>query len=210
MDHCESVSRRGDAREPPHRPLPPPDTKTRLFFADLADSTPLALHLGDLRYHSLLNAVFTTIGPTIDRYGGAVHRYIGDEMIVTWTTPVGVQDATCVRCALAILDKLNRSAPAFADEFGTAPRLRVALHAGEVVAGEISGQKREIVFSGDTINTTARIQGIASEKDRSLVISSELLAAIGASEAIDVESLGEFRLKGREQASELFAVTAAG
>ncbi len=185
-----------------------PRYEDRIFlFADLADSTPLAQRLGDLRYHSFLNAVFTEIGPTIDRYEGAVHRYIGDEMIITWVTPVGLEDSTCIRCAVAILDLLDGAGARFVEEFGAAPRLRIALHGGEVVAGEISGQKREIVFSGDTINATARIQGIASTTDRSLVVSSELLGIVEVPDDLRVDPLGDFQLKGREETSELFAVT---
>jgi adenylate cyclase len=185
-----------------------PRYEDRIFlFADLADSTSLAQSLGDLSYHSFLNAVFTAIGPTIDRYEGAVHRYIGDEMIVTWPYAVGVDDATCVLCALEILDVLEESEPRFSDEFGQSPRLRIALHGGEVVAGEISGQKREIVYSGDAINTTARIQGIASSTDHGLVISSELMSDLDLPLDVTVESLGEFQLKGRNEVSELLALS---
>jgi adenylate cyclase len=184
-----------------------PRYEDRIFlFADLADSTPLAQKLGDLSYHRFLNAVFTAIGPTIDRFEGAVHRYIGDEMIVTWPYSVGVDDATCVLCALEILDVLEKAGPSFIEEFGEAPHLRIALHGGEVVAGEISGQKREIVYSGDAINTTARIQGIASSTDQSLVISSELMSKLDLPLDVIVESLGEFQLKGRNDVSELLAL----
>lgn len=185
-----------------------PRYEDRIFlFADLADSTPLAQTLGDLDYHRLLSAVFTAIGPTIDRYEGAVHRYIGDEMIVTWPYSVGADDATCVRCALEIIDVLEDAAPSFIEEFNEAPRLRIALHGGEVVAGEIAGQKREIVFSGDAINSAARIQGVASSTDHNLVISSELMSTLDLPHHVAVESLGTFQLKGRREVSELLALS---
>lgn len=186
-----------------------PRYENRVFlFADLADSTPLALSLGDLRYHSLLNQVCREAGRLVERYGGSIHRYLGDEMIITWPWDSGTRDAACLCCAIAILDSLQESEDAFLEEYETAPRLRVALHGGEVVAGEISGVKREIVFSGDAINTTARIQSVASDLDRSLVVSRELLDATGLPEELLSENLGSYQLKGRSATTELLAITA--
>lgn len=185
-----------------------PRYEDRIFLlADLADSTRLAQELGDLRYHSLLNAVFSEIGPTIDRYEGAVHRYVGDEMIITWITSVGIEDASCLTCAMGILDVVGEIGDSINTEFGVTPRLRIALHAGQVVAGELTGQKRQIVFSGDTINTAARIEEVAGQADRNLVISSDLLDLLDLPEGVGTEPLGTFQLKGRREASELFAVT---
>jgi adenylate cyclase len=185
-----------------------PRYENRIFlFADLADSTPLAQSLGDLRYHTLLNELFKTVGPSIERYSGSVHRYLGDEVIVTWTWDAGIRDAACLRCSAAILDAVRNAETHFRDEYGVAPRLRIGLHGGEVVTGEMSGVKREIVFSGDAVNTTARIQSVASERDRSLVISEELLEALGPGSDVSLEPLGSFQLKGRVDRTELFAVT---
>lgn len=185
-----------------------PRYENRVFlFADLADSTPLALSLGDLQYHHLLNQICREAGRRIERYGGSIHRYLGDEMIITWPWATATSDAACLNCALAILDSIEKSKEAFLQEYGTAPRLRIALHGGEVVAGEITAVKREIVFSGDAINTTARIQSIASELDRSLVISKDLLDATGLPEGLLTEDLGSHRLKGRSDTTALLAIT---
>lgn len=186
-----------------------PRYENRVFlFADLADSTPLALDLGDLRYHRLLNQIFREVGPVIERHNGSVHRYLGDEMVITWPWDAGTSDANCLRCAVAILGSVEESETRFLDEYGTAPRLRIALHGGEVVAGELSGIKREIVFSGDAITTTARIQSVASQLDRSLVMSRQLLDATGLPDGLQSEELGFFRLKGRVEETELMSVTA--
>lgn len=184
-----------------------PRYEKRVFlFADLVDSTPLALTLGDLRYHGFLNQLFREVGPSIERFNGSVHRYLGDEMIITWSWDAGIADATCLRCAMAILSSVDAAGEDFREEYGTAPRLRIALHGGEVVAGEISGIKREIVFSGDAINATARIQSEASRMDRSLLVSQELLDATGLPDDLDSEGLGPFHLKGRDEETELLAI----
>jgi adenylate cyclase len=40
---------------------------------------------------------------------------------------------------------------------------RAGLHCGPVVIGEMGSLKKEIVFLGDTVNTTARIQNSAGK-----------------------------------------------
>lgn len=186
-----------------------PRYEDRVFlFADLADSTPLALSLGDLRYHTFLNRLFREVGPAVERHNGSVHRYVGDEMIITWTWEAGTEDATCLRCATGILDSVREAEESFRQDYGTAPRLRIALHGGEVVTGEISGIKREIVFSGDAINTTARIQSVASELDKNLVVSRDLLEGTGIPDSLSSESMGPFHLKGRSEPAELFEIRA--
>jgi len=188
-----------------------PRYEDRVFlFADLAGSTPLAQHLGGLRFHNLLNELFAKLGPVVDRFGGSVHSYVGDEVIVTWPAGRGIADAACLRCALEMLEVVANEGPRFEAEFGTVPRLRIAMHGGEVVAGEVAGLKRQIVFSGDTINTVARIEAVAGETDRSLVISGELLVRLEMPANVRVEPLGEYQLKGRDAPTELVAIEPAG
>ena len=73
------------------------------------------------------------------------------------------------------------------------------------MAGEISGLKREIVFSGDTVNTAARIEAVASQIDRSLVLSDDLLDRLEVPSEVEVQPLGSFQLAGRSASTELFA-----
>ena len=188
-----------------------PRYEDRVFlFADLAGSTPLAQRLGGLRYHNLLNELFEEVGPVVDRFGGSVHSYVGDEVIVTWPAERGIPNAVCLRCALEMLEVVANEAARFEAEFGAAPRLRIAMHGGEVVAGEVAGLKRQVVFSGDTINTVARIEAVAGETDRSLVISRELLARLEMPSNLRVEPLGSYQLKGRDAPTELVAIEPAG
>ena len=58
----------------------------------------------------------------------------------------------------AIEQALALAAPEFEHEFGTAPRLRAALHGGPVITGEVGGSRRAIVYHGDVMNTTSRIE----------------------------------------------------
>ena len=43
-------------------------------------------------------------------------------------------------------------------KFGVNPDFKAGIHLGEVTTGEIGALKKEIIFTGDVLNTTARIQ----------------------------------------------------
>ena len=60
--------------------------------------------------------------------------------------------------------------------------------------------------SGDTLNTTARIEGLTREKKRDLVVSEEVLRRADLPPDLTAESLGVHMLRGKETQLELFAV----
>jgi adenylate cyclase len=185
-----------------------PRREARVFlFADLQRSTALAERLGELRYHSFLNRVFVDVARPVERHSGVIYQYVGDEVVVTWPLEEGLRDWRCLRCAVAISDTLRDLAEEYEQEFTAVPRFRFAVHCGVVVAGEIGDLRREIVYSGETVNTAARIEALAKETERELVASEDVLRhAAPLPPELTAESLGAHRLRGRERPLELFSV----
>ena len=66
--------------------------------------------------------------------------------------------------------------------FGLLPEFKAGIHLGEVTTGEIGVIKRDITFSGDVLNTTARIQGLCNQYEVDILVSDELLRAIADSD----------------------------
>jgi adenylate cyclase len=184
-----------------------PRHEERVFlFADLDGSTALAERFGELRYHTFLNRALVDLADPVQRHGGAIYQYAGDEVVVTWPLERGVQKGACLRCAMAIADAFAASSAAYEREFGAAPRFRLALHCGPVVAGEIGDLRREIVYTGDTVNTAARIEAAAKAGDHTLVVSADVLARAPLPEGLSARSLGLQTFRGKDTALELFAV----
>ena len=78
-----------------------------VMFLDLANSTRLAEALGELRVHDLITRFFFDIDEPIADYDGAVHAYVGDEVIVTWpVTDDPALNARCVASFFAIRRKM--------------------------------------------------------------------------------------------------------
>ena len=89
------------------------------------------------------------------------------------------------------------------------PKIRAALHAGEVVTGEIGGSRRANVFHGDVMNTTSRIENATRTLGRNFLVSEDALARLEGAGRYSPEDLGLQQLRGREVMMRVYAVRAA-
>ena len=189
-----------------HRPV----REERIFlFLDLVDSTALAEKLGEIGVYSMISRFFFDLAEPIAEFGGEIHRYIGDAVVVTWPLEDGVRDALCLRCYFAICDRIEARAEAYERDFHTVPRFRAGLHGGPVVAGECGDDKQEIAYFGDTVNTAARIEQACKRLDRPFLVSRDLLEQMELPAEYEAESLGDILLPGREHWIELISVERA-
>lgn len=186
-----------------HTPL----REDRVFlFLDLADSTALAERLGDEGLQSLLSRFFFDVSQVVVEFGGETHRYIGDEVVVTWALQAALREGRCIRCVFAIRDAIGERAARYRAQFGVVPRFRVGMHGGSVVAGEVGDDKREIVYFGDTINTAARLADLCRELDLEFLTSGELLGRIVLPPSVQPQRIGPVELRGKQRTVEVFAL----
>lgn len=188
-----------------------PREEVRIFLLiDLRGSTQIAERLGNLRYHAFLSRFISDITASVVRYRGEVHRYVGDEVILTWTAQEGLRDAGCVRTVFSMSDALEAAGAAYEADFGVVPTFWAGLHMGPVVTGEIGTIKHEIAFLGDTLNAASRIQEASKELQRQFLASAAVISALDLPDDIASESLGRFALRGIEDPMELFAISRVG
>lgn len=186
-----------------------PRSEERFFlFVDVVGSTPVAERMGPLAVHRYLDRVFQVASDPVDMHHGEVHQYVGDEMVVTWTVEEGRPDARPLACLFAIEAALDAEAAAFGREFGTVPKIRAALHAGEVVTGEIGGSRRAIVFHGDVMNTASRIENATRTLGHNYLVSDDALARMEGTGRYVLEDLGPQQLRGRAALVRVYAARA--
>src|SRR5215471_6110589 len=186
-----------------------PRHEDRFFlFIDIAGSTALAERIGPIAVHRFLNGVFLQAADPVDDYRGEIHQYVGDEIVITWLEQDGRPGARPIGCFAAIEAALEAAAPDFLRDFDAAPRVRGALHFGPVVVGEVGGRKRDIVFHGDAMNTTSRLEQMARELNRSLVVSADAWRRLLDAHRWVVEDLGTHVLRGRASPLHVYALTA--
>ncbi len=141
---------------------------------------------------------------------GVIHKYVGDEIIVTWPLAAGLRDGRCVRACFDALEQLDDSAGDYICDFGLRANFRAALHCGPVVIGELGTIKMEIAFLGDTMNTAARLQQACRDTGHRVLASAALMERLAALPlGIAKRSIGRLRLRGKESEIELYALSAA-
>ncbi len=188
-----------------------PVSEERVFlFIDLVGSTSFAEKHGDLRTQEFLGALFTMLAEPVRRHRGAIDDYIGDAVIITWPLARGIRDARCVRCVFDIIDQIEADADRWMGKFGQMPRLRAALHGGEIITAEIGVDHHKIAYFGDTVNTTARLESLCRSLARPVLISEDLAQRMKLPSTVQAEYLGEHGLRGRGQPIGVIALTGVG
>ncbi|HDZ14446.1 hypothetical protein LCGC14_2019090 [marine sediment metagenome] len=184
-----------------------PVEEERIFmFLDMKSSTQIAERLGHIRYFQMLQQYFSDLsGPVLD-YSGLIYQYAGDEMIISWKIEKGLKDNTCIKCFFAMKEAITKKSADYKEKYGLAPQFKAGLHCGKVTAGEIGVLKKEIIFTGDVLNATARIEGLCNQFDVDILVSSVLVNQLELNDYYSLESVGINTLKGKDRQFELFTL----
>lgn len=187
-----------------HKPI----AEARIFmFADMKSSTTIAEELGHITYFELLRSYYFDLSNAIVKNEGEVYQYIGDEIVISWKFKNGLEKNNCIQCYFNMKSDLLKRKESYLEKYGVFPDFKAALHFGEVTTGEIGALKKEIFFTGDVLNTTARIQGLCNEYGVDLLISKALIDRLDLDDTHSVQFLGKPQLKGKIDALDLAAVT---
>ena len=76
---------------------------------------------------------------------------------------------------------------------------------GNVRRGQVGLIKKEMLYTGDVLNTTARIQSLCNELNSTLLISSTIKEDLDENDYV-FHAKGSYKLRGRNKEEELFDV----
>ena len=184
-----------------------PRQELRIFmFLDMRSSTAIAENIGHVKYFQLLNELFSDITDPIVYSRGEIYQYVGDEISVSWPLRRGAARMRCIRCFKEIRTKLQRRAPYYQARYGIVPAFKAGFHYGEVTTGEVGLVKKERIYSGDVVNTAARIQNRCNDYGVDNLISRELLDVLRPQGALSVREIGSIALKGKRSAVSLWTI----
>jgi class 3 adenylate cyclase len=194
------------AQQPAH---PAPEAERRqltVMFCDLADSTRLAQQLDAEDLREVVRAYQATAAEVIHQYEGYIAQYLGDGLLVYFGWPVAHEDDALrgVHAGLDIVAAITTTLnPRLQREKGVQLAVRIGLHTGPVVVGEMGGGGRhEHLATGDTVNIAARLEGLASPNT---VVISAVTARL-VRQAFGLEDLGPHALKGVTEPMQVFRV----
>jgi class 3 adenylate cyclase/predicted ATPase len=157
---------------------PAPDAERRqltILFCDLVGSTALSKQLDPEDYRTAVRAYQATCAPVIERFDGHIVQYLGDGLLVYFGYPLAHEDDAqrAVRAGLAMLEAMGALAPRLAQQHGVRLAIRIGIHTGPVVVGEMgAGGRHEQLALGETPNVAARLESLAAPN--TVVISAAL------------------------------------
>ena len=185
-----------------------PRQEERIFmFLDLRSSTTIAEILSSKKFFELLKDVFQDITEPILNSQGEIYQYIGDEAVISWPVDRGLAENNCLVCFFRIGQALEQRKEHYMREYDLFPSFKAGLHIGEATVGEIGVIKKDIVYSGDVLNTTSRIQGECNNQNVDILLSADLLERMQLNGGYRHIALGEFPLKGKKETTALYTMT---
>jgi class 3 adenylate cyclase len=136
-----------------------------VMFVDLVGSTPLSERLDPEEMRDVLSVFRGASAEVVEAHGGHIRHYIGDGILVYFGYPQAHEDdpARAVRAGLGIIEALRAVNERLDAEHGVRLQVRIGVHTGLVVAGEIgAGSARESqAIVGEAPNVAARLQALA-------------------------------------------------
>jgi adenylate cyclase len=188
-----------------HRPV----SEERIFmFLDLNNSTAIAAELGPLRFNDFKNDFFHDLAEPVLQTRGQIYQYVGDEAVVTWTAERGLRQGNCLRCVFLVSERIHEQKERYLARYGIVPEFKAGLHGGPVVTAEIGDIKKDIVHSGDTVNTAARVEAQCRPLERRVLVSEALLRQCPLPDELELEDMGKRELRGKVEAIHLYCVRA--
>jgi len=149
--------------------------RAAIWLSDMRSFTALSERLPPQQLIDLLNRYFGAQVPAILEHGGEVLKFMGDGLLAIFPI-AGEADAAAVcrralACAREVEAKIAELPPAAENE---ATRFRLALHAGEVMYGNIGGGNRlDFTCIGPAVNLAARLEKVAGKLGETIVASAD-------------------------------------
>lgn len=176
-----------------------PIEEDRIFmFVDLKDSTTIAEQISHIEFYNLLNDCFYEMSEPALKTNAEILKYIGDEVIFTWSMKDGLKNNNCIELFLLIQKNIDKKADYFKKTYGIIPEFKAGVHGGKCTCAQIGHIKKGIDYSGDVVNSAARIQSVCGQYNSNFLASEHLFNALESTSEYNIEKITNIGLKGKQ------------
>ena len=132
-----------------------------ILYADLSGFTALGERVDAETVRAFQNDLFAEMAGVVYQYEGFVEKFVGDAVMSIFGAPIAHEDDPdrALRAALAMRSRMERINARWAERLGQGMSLHIGVNTGTVVTGDLAGAYS---VTGDTVNTTARLQAAAA------------------------------------------------
>ena len=182
------------------------EREVTILFVDIRGSTSLAETRLPYDVVFLLNSLFAMLAEAVEESGGYYSNFTGDGLMALFgldgKRAKGANAA--LRCALTMLERLDRFNQRLAGELETPIAIGIGIHTGEAIVGRMGPPKTPIQSAiGDSVNTTSRLETATKDLGVPLVASEETMRAAGLQFST---TLTQVSLRGRAGTMQVIAL----
>ncbi|MEO6026247.1 MAG: adenylate/guanylate cyclase domain-containing protein, partial [Candidatus Binatia bacterium] len=181
---CRAALTGAVAPEPPRPPAPAPHLVEKIrqstatlagerkqvtvFFADVQSSMELAEQLDPEAFSEIMQRFFAILAEAVERFEGFVDKFTGDGIMALFGAPIAHEDHAQRACwaALQARESVARYATEVKRAHGVGFSMRLGLHSGDVVVGNVGGSGDDLRMSytaqGHTVGLAQRMETLAS------------------------------------------------
>jgi len=181
-----------------------------VLISDIRGFTTMTEELGAVETVSMLNEYFDRMVEVIHKYGGAIDKFVGDEIVAVWGVPKEkASDPMMAARAAVEMRREMESLMKWRSERGLKTfSIGIGINTGEAKVGNIGARVHmDYTVIGDTINYAARLESLSKdylspECPTPILISRETYERV--KEGVHAEPVGEIAVKGRSRAEMIY------
>jgi class 3 adenylate cyclase/tetratricopeptide (TPR) repeat protein len=166
-------------------------------FSDLSGYTALNERLDPEEVEAIMGRIKREAVAIIERHGGTVNQFVGDEIMALYGVPVARRDdpGRAVRAAFELHAAVRALSAELAPRIGSALGMHTGASTGLVVARRSDARAGQFTVTGDTVNTAARLRSLAADDE--VVVGADTWREISA--LFDAEPGEAVSVKGKQQ-----------
>lgn len=176
-----------------------------VLFSDIRGFTAFSETVEPEEVVKMLNAYLDAQSDVVERFGGDIDKFVGDELMATFHGED--MEARAVSCAvqmIAAVARVGRSLPPEAKRMSVG----VGVNVGEVVFGAMGARERmDFTVIGDAVNLGARLCSAAAPGE--VIVSAAVREQVGERPGIAFEVREPIEVKGKRAPIEIYRATAA-
>jgi adenylate cyclase len=180
-----------------------------IMFTDIAGFTSMCESMNANEVAAFLNHHLTLLAECVEKDGGTIDKYIGDALMAFWGAPERIENTALGACRAALaMEKAISAENMTRVAAGREPvRLRVGIHTGPLVVGNIGAPSRvNYTVVGDTVNTAQRLEALGKEVDPdaevTILISSATKTQLPSEFA--TTPAGSYQVKGKSEEIDVY------
>ena len=164
-----------------------------VLFCDVASFSGLGERLDPESLRRVMSRYFDEMGAVIERHGGTIEKFIGDEIMAVFGVPLVHEDDAlrAVRAGAEMRDRLRGLNEELESRWGVRLEARMGINTGEVVAGDPNAGSTFV--TGDAVNLAKRLEQAADPGQ--ILIGKATYPLV--KDAISAGPLESFKVKGK-------------